>query len=62
MNITSKAILGWSLILGMGFLVFVALSGMGFMIAAIFKYLSWYHIVSGTLLGSVMVILHLLED
>ena len=57
-----KALFGMCILVLLGFIVFVVLSGFGLAIAITLKILPWWHIALGTVAGMVMVLLYLLAS
>lgn len=53
-----KTILGIILLLVYGFVVFIVISSLGFVSEQLLSVMPWWHIVLGTLAGSVAVALH----
>lgn len=57
-----KRLIGIAVLLLLGFLLFMCLSGLGYALAITLMIMSWWQIVAGTILGSVLVVLYLLSD
>jgi len=55
-----RTILGILIIVFFGFCTFISLIGVGIVVGVVLALFTWWQIALGTLLGSVMVILHLL--
>ena len=55
-----KTILCVLVIVFFGFCTFISLVGIGLVVGVVLTLFTWWQIILGTLLGSVMVILHLL--
>lgn len=58
---TFKRVLGVILLIILGFITYVVLSGIGFTIALIFHLVPWWKIVLGTLGGTVIVVLYMMD-
>lgn len=56
-----KTVVGIIALLVLGFFTFAACTGFGMLIGVVFLIFPWWGIVLGTLLGSVGVVLYLLE-
>ena len=54
-----RMLLGFILLIVLGFIVFIILSSLGFMMALILTSYAWWHIAIGTVIGMVMVIVHM---
>lgn len=59
---TTNRIVGIILLIFLGFLFFVLLTGLGFLIGFMFHVLSLWQIVVGTLLGSIAVFVYLMGN
>ena len=57
-----KTLLGLVLLVVIGFIVFVTLSALGLMIALIRAAYAWWQIVLGTILGMIIVLVHILDE
>ena len=57
-----KMLLGFILLIVLGFITFVVLSSLGFMMALILTSYAWWHIAIGTVIGMVMVLVHMICD
>ena len=57
-----KALFGMSILVVLGFIVFVTISGFGYALAITLMILPWWQIVAGTVVGSVMVVIYLLSE
>lgn len=57
-----KTILGIILWVVLGYIVFIAFSAVGFMMAVIGATYAWWQIALGTVAGMIIVMVHLLED
>lgn len=57
-----KALLGMCILVVLGFIVFVVLSGFGLAMMITLKILPWWHIALGMVAGTVMVLLYLLAS
>lgn len=57
-----RMLLGFILLIVLGFIVFVVLSSVGMMMALILKSYAWWHIAIGTLIGMIMVLVHMVCD
>ena len=55
-----KTFLGVLVIVFFGFCTFISLVGIGLVVGVVLTLFTWWQIILGTLLGSLMVILHLL--
>lgn len=55
-------LLGFILLIVLGFIVFVVLSSIGFMMALILTSYAWWHIAIGTVIGMIMVLAHMIGE
>ena len=54
-----RMLLGFILLIVLGFIVFITLASLGFMTALFLTSLAWWQIAIGTVIGMVMVLLHM---
>ena len=59
---TLKAIAGITLLFIFGFITYVVLTGLGFLVAAVLMQFSLLHIIIGTLAGTAMVVFYIILD
>ena len=57
-----RMLLGFIVLIVLGFIVFVVLSSLGLMMALILKSYAWWHIAIGTVIGMIMVLAHVICD
>lgn len=56
-----KTFIGLLVLIVLGFIAFIILSGIGFMVALIFSVYPWWQILLGTLFGTAIVFIWLIE-
>ena len=57
-----RMLIGFILLIVLGFIVFVVVSSLGMMMALILTSYAWWHIAIGTVIGMIMVLAHIICD